>query len=163
MFSLIALGSAIRCPQGIRYFQSALVNFTLVPNEFTYFYTTPPLDKTVPISMNVKSPEPVKIFVGDFSYCPDNEYEPFLITPGRNQWVFGETHFRNESSIRAVTIGLLSEHEQTIFVDLIATSDINVGRNIMAKVILLAIAMIFAAVAFFCFGVLPGPKHEKLD
>lgn len=156
------ISSAKLCEQGVRYFQDTVVNFTLVPNEFSYFYTTPPLDKTIPIGMEVNSEYPTKIFVTDFLHCPYFDDEPFMVTIGGKKWEFGETYFRNES-LRAVTIGVLSEHEQIIYISLLGQHAPEVAKSIVIKVILLAIVMISTSLIFFCFVVLPGPKKEKTD
>lgn len=150
------------CPPGVEYFFDRTINVTIEPKSWYYFYTSH-ANRDEPLFYDIKSENPMSLYIGQHSRCPSSESELLAEIPGGNRLTSVHVPCENEYSI--IVSGLYSETGTNVTVKLMGQGNNHKkkGSSQYIKIIVLFFAMLATAVLYFVKCILPPIKKEKED
>ena len=149
------------CPPGTQYFFDRTVEIEIKPKSWFYFYTSH-AQRVDPLYYQIKSENPVSLYVTLRPKCPNDSYSPYAFIQGGNKTekIFVQSA---ESHTGMIVNGLYSEMGTRMQLKLLGQGRKKPLLSSVQKLLLLFITMAVASAVFFVKCVLPPVKKEKED
>ena len=161
ILTLCTANSGTGCPPGTQYFFDQTIEIKIEPKSWFYFYTSH-AQRVDPLFYEIKSENPVSVYVNLRPKCPTESDEPIALIGGGNKTerVFVQSA---ESHTGMIVNGLYSELGTKVQLKMLGQGKKKPLLSNFMKLTLLFLTMSLASATFFVKCVLPPIKKEKAD